>query len=74
MLIGFVFVYAAFTMQQNSILNDLEISLEILDHESNGALELVAARRKRRTAMTMALIVLGVAVFSILIASYLYVL
>ena len=46
MLIGFVFGYAAFTMQQNSILNDLEISLEVLDHESNGALELVAARRK----------------------------
>ena len=73
MLIGFVFGYAAFSMQQNSLLNDLEISLEILDNESNDTIELVAGRRKRRTAMTIALIVLGVAVFLILLASYLYV-
>ena len=73
MLIGFVFGYAAFSVQQNTLLNDLEISLEILDNESNDTIELVAGRRKRRTAMAIALIVLGVALFTILLASYLYV-
>ena len=71
MLIGFVFGYATFSVQQSSLLNDLEISLEALNNESNDSIELVAKRRRRRTTITIVLLVLGVAVFSALMASYL---
>lgn len=71
MLIGFVLGYAAFSVQQNSLLNDLEISIDVLENDNDNSLDLVAKRRKRRMAITLALLVLGVSIFFILLASYL---
>jgi hypothetical protein len=70
MLIGFVFGNITFNIQQNSGFYALEISLDVLEHDNDNSLELVSKRRKRKMTITIALLVLGVSLFFILLASY----
>ncbi|MEN8250505.1 MAG: hypothetical protein ABFS32_16340, partial [Bacteroidota bacterium] len=47
MAIGFILGYTAFKLQQQSQLNDLETSLEIINNESDESIQLIAKRRRR---------------------------
>lgn len=71
MTIGFVIGYAAFKLQQQAQLNDLETSLAILSNESDEPLQYIAQRRKRRIILSIGLVVVGLALFFFLIINYL---
>jgi len=72
LLVGFVFGYATFSVQHNSQLNDLETSLAVLNGESEYTIAVIASRRRRRMIIVIALLVLGVALFLILLTSFLF--
>jgi hypothetical protein len=55
MLIGFVLANITFNIPQNSGLYDLEISLDVLEHDNDNSLKLVLKRRRRSMAITIAL-------------------
>ena len=70
MSIGFILGYVAFRLQQQSQLVDLETSLEILNNESDDSIHLIAKRRRRRLIIAIGAMVVGLALFIFLLASY----
>ena len=70
MFIGFMINYVAFTVQQNSQLNDLEISNHVLITNDNSGLKSIVKRRKRRLAITFSLMALGFIIFLVLFLGY----